>query len=304
MGYTYYPGCTLTTSAKAYDISTRAVAEALGLEMVELSDWNCCGATSYMSVHELPAFAVAARNLALAESQSENRDLVAVCNACYLILKKTNLYMAEDESLRNKVKDALNVIGLDYNGTIRVRHFLDVLVNDLGEEGIQQKVTKKLEGLKIAPYYGCQYSRPFVPLTKGGRGLSSNERDFPTSMDKLLSWASAEVVDFPVKTKCCGAMLMVTKKEIALKLVKTILQVAADRGANCIATACPLCQINVEAYQGEVNKKFSTNFNIPTVYFTQLLGVSLGLGQDKVGLGSELISAKELLADYLIEEDT
>ncbi|MFQ6040882.1 MAG: CoB--CoM heterodisulfide reductase iron-sulfur subunit B family protein [Candidatus Poribacteria bacterium] len=290
MVYTYYPGCTQTASAKAYDISARAVAEALGIELVELSDWNCCGATSYLSVHELPAYAVAARNLALAERQGETRDLVTVCNACYLLLKKTDTYLDEDEELRNKVNDALNVIDLDYRGTIRVRHFLDVLANDLDEETIQQKITHSLEGLKVAPYYGCQYSRPFA---------GSDERDFPTSMDTVLSWLSAEVVDFPMKTKCCGAMLMVTKKEIALKLVKTILQVATDRQASCIVTACPLCQLNLEAYQAAVNKMFSTNFNIPAVYFTQLLGLCLGLGQDKMGLGSELVPATQLLTNYL-----
>lgn len=290
MRYTYYPGCTQLASAKSYDVSTRAVAKALDIEIVDLEDWNCCGTSPYLSVRELPAFAIAARNLALAEKQTGSQDLLTICNACYLVLEKVNIYMRENEELREKIRETLNVVGLDYQGSVRVRHFLEVLVNDVGEETMQQKVVRKLEGLKVAPYYGCQYSRPFGNI---------DDIDFPTTMDTLLSWLSAEVVDYPVKAKCCGGMLMVTEKDVGLKLVKTLLTVAADREADCIATCCPLCEMNVEAYQGDVNKKFNTDFSIPAVYFTQLVGISLGLGLDEMELGKELVSAKELLSSYL-----
>ncbi len=290
MRYTYYPGCTQVASGKSYDVSTRAVAKALDIEIVDLEDWNCCGTSPYLSVRELPTFVIAARNLALAEKQTGNQDLLTICNACYLILEKTNTYVRENEELRSKIREVLGVVGLDYQGTVRVRHFLDVLVNDVGEETIRQKVTRKLEGLKVAPYYGCQYSRPSGNI---------DDINFPTAMDRLLSCLSAEVVDYPVKAKCCGGMLMVTEADVGLKLIKTLLAVAADREADCIVTCCPLCEMNLEAYQGAVNKKFNTDFSIPVVYFTQLVGISLGLGLDEMELGKELVSAKELLANYL-----
>ncbi|MFQ6001377.1 MAG: CoB--CoM heterodisulfide reductase iron-sulfur subunit B family protein [Anaerolineae bacterium] len=291
MTYIYYPGCSQAASNKAYDLSTRALAKALGMELVELEDWNCCGASPSYSLRELPTYALAARNLALAERQGGACDLVTICNGCYNMLGKANLHLAGDPDLRRRVGEVLAVADLKYEGSIRVRHFLEVLVSDWGMEAIRERVNTPLEGLKVAPYYGCQFSRP---------SGAHDDPEFPRAMDKLLSWVGAEVVDYPLKAACCGGLLMTTKEEVALKLVRTLLAVAVERGADCMATACPLCQLNVEAYQDRVNSRFGTSFSLPILCFTQLLGLSLGLEGKALGLGTELVSAADILAPYLV----
>ncbi len=290
MAYLYYPGCSQEVSTKAYDLSTWAVVQALGLEMGVLEDWNCCGTSPSYSLRELPTFALNARNLALAEKQSPGCDLVTICNGCFGMMDKTSHRLAEDADLRQKVEEALAVIDLEYRGSVKVRHFLDILVKDLGQGLIAEKVTRPLEGLKVAPYLGCAFSRP--------SGI--DDLEFPTALDDLLSWIGAEVVEYPLKAACCGGILMMTdKKDVALKLVHDLLSDAVRRGASCLATACPLCHLNVEAYQDQVNSRFGTNFSLPVLFFTQLLGLSFGLGKRELGLGTELVSAEALLAPYM-----
>jgi heterodisulfide reductase subunit B len=273
MKYTFYPGCALEASAKPYDISTRAVCEALGVELVELEDWNCCGATAYMSVRELKSFAISARNLALAEPLGN--DILTACPACYLVLNKTHHYCQDDARLRGKLMAALGEAGLPFGNSVRVRHILDVFHNDVGEELVRAKVVRPLRGLKVAPYYGCQISRPLAEF---------DDAEFPTTMDRILEWAGVEVVDFPLKAKCCGGMMMSTDERVSLELVKRILDLAYDRGADCVAVACPMCQVNLDAYQDRVSKLNGRKYAMPTMFFTQLLGMALGLPANRLGL--------------------
>jgi heterodisulfide reductase subunit B len=290
MPYSYYPGCSQEVSTKSYDRSSRAVAEALGLELVEIVDWNCCGSSPSYSLRDVASYALNARNLALAEKQVPGGDVVTICNGCFGMMYKANRRLAEDATLRKEVGEALAVADLEYRGTLTVRHFLDVLVKDLGREKIEPKVTHPLEGLRVAPYLGCAFSRP--------SGIDDTE--FPTALDDLLSWIGADVVDYPLKAACCGGILMMSERQdVALKLVHTLLTEAVRRGATCLATACPLCHLNVEAYQGQVNSRFGTDFSLPVLFFTQLLGVSMGLGRQELGLGEELVSAKTLLAPFM-----
>jgi heterodisulfide reductase subunit B len=288
MEYTYYPGCSLEVSNKAYDISARNVAKALGANLVELDDWNCCGATNYMSVRELRSFAISARNLALAEKQ--DRDVVTACSACYTTLNKTHQYMEDDARLRAQVNDALSAVDLKYDCNIKVRHLLDVLVNDLGIDNIAKKAKVKLEGLRVVPYYGCQLTRP---------NATFDDAELPTTMDSLFAALGADVVDYSIKTKCCGGMLMTTADKVALKLVKNLLDYAVRQKADCIVTPCPLCHFNLDAYQDNVNKMFDTNFAVPTLFFTQLIGVALGLSGKEIALGQEIVPAKKVLSGYM-----
>ena len=161
MKYSYYPGCSLEKSAEAYDVSTRAIAKPLGIEFVEIDDWNCCGATEYIALNRMAAYALVTRNLAQARKNEGIDQLVAPCSACYLNLRKANQYLVDDTFLAEQVNIALSAGGLSYEpGTLKVRHLLDVVVNDVGYEAIQSKVTKPLQGLRIAPYYGCMIVRP------------------------------------------------------------------------------------------------------------------------------------------------
>jgi heterodisulfide reductase subunit B len=284
MEYSYFPGCSLEVTAKPYDASVRAVSRVLDIKLNELEDWNCCGATSYISIRELVSFAISARNLAIAEKKG--KDLVTVCPACYTVLNKANINMQKKEDIKKTVDEALATANLKYDGTVKVRHLLDVIVNDVGLKRISPKVKKRLEGLKIAPYYGCQISRPHGTF---------DDPEFPMTMDNLFSALGAEVVNFPMKAQCCGGMLMTTEPEGSLKLIKNLLQCAQDNKAELIITACPLCEINLEGYQNKVNKKFKTNFSIPAIYFSQLLGVALGLSKEELFIGKELVSAEKIL---------
>jgi len=284
--YSYFPGCSAEATGKAYDISARAVCKKLGIDLVEIPDWNCCGATSYISIRELESFGVSARNLAIAQEMGD-MDVVATCSACYTILAKTNRYLAEDEVLHDVINEALAAAGRSYDGSLTVRHLLDVIVNDLGCEAVSDKVARRLTKLKVAPYYGCQASRP-----KG----TFDDPEFPVSLDRLLEAMGAEPVYYPVKTKCCGGMLMMTEEEAALRLNLELLQCARDNGADVIVTMCPLCETNVEAYQPMVNKRFGTDFNIPVMYFTQLLGVALGIESKRLALEKQIVPVDRVLA--------
>ncbi len=283
--YSYYPGCSLSSTNRAYDISTRNVARVLGVEMRELEDWNCCGATAYTAIREKRSFVLSARNLALAAKNSS--QLITVCAGCYLSLYKTNHYLAENAELREEIRAALRAGGEDYDGSVKVRHFLDVVTADVGEQAVRQHVVAPLEGLKVAPYYGCQITRPFGEI---------DDPDFPTAMHRLLGWIGAEALDFGLSTKCCGGMLMTTTPDPALELVGRILSEAKRIGADCIATACPLCQINLEAYQRKAGRKLKEDCTLPVLYFTQLLGLSLGLEPDKVALKDNLTPGEVVLA--------
>jgi heterodisulfide reductase subunit B len=290
MAYSYYPGCTQEVSTKAYDRSSRAVAKALGLELIEIDDWNCCGSSPSYSLRDIESYALNARNLALAERDVPDGDVVTICNGCFGMMDKTNRRLAEDPAVRREVAEALAVADLEYRGTLTVRHLLDIVVRDLGREAIEEKVVHPLEGLRVAPYLGCAFSRP--------SGI--DDMEFPTALDDLLSWIGADVVEYPLKAACCGGILMMTdKQDVALKLVRTLLAEAVRRGASCLATTCPLCHLNVEAYQGQVNSHFGTNFSLPVLFFTQLLGVSMGLSKADLGLGEELVSARALLAPFM-----
>jgi heterodisulfide reductase subunit B len=218
MDYTYYPGCSLEVSNKAYDVSARNVAKALGVNLIELEDWNCCGATNYMSVRELRSFAISARNLALAEKQK--RDLVTVCSACYTTLNKTHKYMESNERLRDQINDGLSAVGLRYDCTIKVRHFLDVLVNDVGVDKVAEKAKAKLGGIRVVPYYGCQLTRPYGTF---------DDPEFPVYMDKLFEALGADVVtDYPLKT---GWVHADDDRRAGGSAVKSILDAAVKSGA-------------------------------------------------------------------------
>lgn len=286
MEYLYYPGCSLESAGRPYDESLRAVFRALGVALKELDDWNCCGATIYMSVDEPTSLAITARNLALAERDG-GRELVAPCSACYTVLLKTNRFLRESPELKGKVDRILGEVGMRYEGTVRVRHPLDILANDVGVDAIARVAKRRLEGVHYAPYYGCQIVRP-------ERGFDDPEH--PTRMDVLFERLGARAVDYPMKTRCCGGMLMTTFPEVALELVKELLACAVENGAQCMVTTCPMCQVNVEAYQKRVNKKFGTAFDIPVLFFTQLLGLALGCSEKELGLQRNLVPLKGHLA--------
>jgi heterodisulfide reductase subunit B len=283
--YSYYPGCSLKGTGRAYEESILAVFGALGVELKELDDWNCCGATAYMAVEELSAFALAGRNLALAEQDSA--ELLAPCSACYLVLNKTQRYVAEYPEIRQKVEQALKAIGLTYRGTAKIRHPLDVLVNDIGLKAISGKITQPLRGLRVVPYYGCQIVRPYATF---------DSQTHPVAMDQLLKATGAEVVNYPLKTRCCGGSQTGTLPEVGLRLAYILLKEAHKRGGDVLATVCPLCQFNLEGYQDKLASEYDDFVPMPVLYFTQLLGLALGLPAKQLGLRRSLVPSEPILA--------
>ncbi|MCX7020930.1 MAG: CoB--CoM heterodisulfide reductase iron-sulfur subunit B family protein [bacterium] len=283
--YTYYPGCSQTRTSRAYDASVRGVAGKLGVELVELEDWNCCGASNYIAIDARKAFMLSARNLALAE-KTGRRDLVTCCSGCYVILAKSKKYIKQNPKLHADIDEALATAGLTFSGDINVRHILDVLVNDVGGERIRAAVTHPLAGLKVAPYYGCQIGRPYGEF---------DDEEWPHSLDDLVTWTGAEPVNFPLKAKCCGGILMTTQPEVGRTLVGKLLKNAKDAGADCIVTACSLCHVTLESYQKKVSRHLGEDVNIPVLYFTQLLGRALGLTPKELMLKDSLTHAEAVL---------
>jgi len=283
--YAYYPGCSLECNAAAYDHSVRAVAEHLHLELVEIDDWNCCGATEYFSQDELTAASVVARNLALVDGSAE--QVVAPCAACYLNLKKTDKLMSDHPAMGKQINEALAAGGLAYKpGSLEVRHMLDVICDDIGEEAVRDKVVRPLEGLRVAPYYGCQVVRPIS---------NDDNPEYPMKMDELFGWLGAEVVDYPVKAHCCGGHMTQISEPQAFELIRRLLQSAQDYDADMIACMCPMCQLNLDGFQARVNSYFGTDYKLPIVYFSQLLGTAFGIDDQRLGIGKELVPAKPVL---------
>jgi heterodisulfide reductase subunit B len=209
---------------------------------------------------------LAARNLAIAEAMNPSADIVVPCSACYLNLRRVEDHVQRDGTLMERINEALREEGVVYRGGVKVRHLLDVMVRDFDPEAVRSKVQRNLGGLKVAPYYGCQALRPYPDF---------DDPEEPRSMEPLLKALGAEIHPWAVGGRCCGAALMSTKKEVALQLTGNILKSA--KGADCIVTVCPMCEMNLEAYQGPAGKALGADLGIPILYLPQIVGIALGL---------------------------
>jgi len=277
MNYFYYPGCSLEGTARELDASTRAVMETLGVELTEVSDWSCCGASAAEAVSRLLSLSLAARNLALAEGSRADAELLVPCSACYLNLRRVGGEIKGDGGALGRINQVLSEEGLAYRGGVRVRHLLDVLANDVGARRIAGKVRRPLAGLRIAPYYGCQILRPYADF---------DDPERPRSMEPVLSALGAEIHPWSGGGRCCGAGLMTTKKEVALDLTGSLLSSA--RGADAIATVCPMCQMNLEAFQKKISRRRGEDVAISILYLPQLIGAAFGLPPQRLGLNGNL----------------
>jgi heterodisulfide reductase subunit B2 len=274
--YSYFPGCSLESLGKNYHTSAAEVSAALGMELIEIEDWNCCGATAYFPVDELLAYTLSARNLAKAEKTG--LDFVAPCSACYKNSYFTNAYLQKDPDLAEHINYALEADNLHVKGTSRVRHLIEVIINDVGLEEIKAKASNPLTGLRVAPYYGCQILRP--------RKDHENTEN-PQYFEELLQAIGTEPVDYASKARCCGGSLIITNRRAALDMVRILLLDAINHNADVIATTCPMCNVNLEVYQDQVNREFGTHYSIPVMYFTQLMGLAMGIQPGRLGVGRE-----------------
>ncbi len=288
--YSFFPGCCLSAEGfgKACDWSIKEVNGVLGLDFKVIPDWNCCGSVPYDTLHEQASFSICARNLALAEQMGG--DLVAPCSSCFVFLSRTNEYLQKYPKVKSEVDEALAAGGLTYRGKVKVRKVLDVYVNDIGYETIASKVKKNLDGLKVACYYGCQEVRPHFGF---------DHTEMPESMDKLVKALGAVPVNFPLKSRCCGGSLIISEEDASLELIKKLLDSAVGNGAEVMVTGCPLCQLNIDAYQASVNRKYKTDYKLPVLFFTQLMGIAYGLDGKKLGLKASIVPVKKALAKFV-----
>lgn len=281
MKLAYYPGCTLHGTAREYDASTKAVCNAAGIELTELSDWNCCGALEAIFDKEL-SMGLSARNNMLA--QKTGLDLVIPCSICSHNLSRAERAMKNDEAFRMKIEKAL---GERYSG-VRIKHLLDVMVNDIGTDQLTKLFIKSLRGIKAVPYYGCLLVRP-------SEVSKFDNPENPSSLDNLIKATGAECLPFTQKTKCCGGNLLMSKQEYAFLLTKRLFDEAKTAGADCIVVACPMCHMLLDGQQSMVEKAHDTVINMPILYFTQFIGLAMGLGVKELELEKNMVSPEIIL---------
>jgi heterodisulfide reductase subunit B len=283
-GYGYFPGCSLKGTGVAYEESLLTLFRILDLPLAELRDWNCCGATSYMSIDERSAFVLSARNLVLAH-KTEQHDLMAPCSACYLVLRKTQDYIGRYPEIGREVRQALGNGSVEALNSIRVRHPLEVLYSDVGPDRIRAGKVRDWRGGRVACYYGCQLVRPYE---------EADRSHDPMRMDELLQAVGVPTVEYSLKTKCCGGALTGTMHSVGVRLNYILLKEAARKGAQAIATVCPLCQYNLDAYQSEIRHRTGEPLDMPILYFTQILGWVLGGDASALGLRRAISGRKAI----------
>jgi len=279
--YAYYPGCSLEGTAREYGLSVCAVCSHLGIELAEIPDWSCCGASSGHSTSRWLACTLAGRNLALAEGMG--MDIAVACPACYIRLRKAHHEIKSDDSLREEIS---RLMAVPYQAKHRTRHLLDIIGNDVGLENLKNKVVKPLNGMKLAAYYGCYLVRP-------PEIVAFDDPENPQCLDTLLDTLGAEARDWSGKVDCCGGSLSLSKRQIARQLVDELVEMARRAGAEAMVTACPLCHANLEMRQTGTDGN-----KIPVFYFTELIGLALGIAEARSWLKRHLVSPSGLLASY------
>jgi len=289
MRYSYFPGCSMEGSGIPYLKSIKAVAEELGMELEEIEDWNCCGATMASGViGDYIQQVVTARNLALAEQKG--LDILVTCSACYMSLAIADKRFKEDKHFKEMANEALTAGGLKYSGALRVRQILDVMINDVGLDKIRARVKRPLTGLKVACYLGCQIVRAMP--------WEFDDPENPVFLDRLIEALGATPVPFPMKARCCGSSQASVAPEVVVSYGKKILESAVAGGAHLIVTPCAMCQLNLDAYQDQLNKTYNTNFSIPVLFFTQLMGLAFDLPPTAVGLNHNIVTPFHILSRY------
>ena len=283
MKYSYFPGCSAESTARDMHESTVAVAQALGIQLVEPKGWTCCGATAGHQTDKFLSVALPAATLA--KAKNDGMDMVVSCAACYNRMEVANHEIQKSQNMRKEVAEAL---GTDYDGSVNVRHFMEVLLEDVGIDKIADSVKKSLNGLKVACYYGCLLIRP-NEVTK------LDDPENPVFLDKIANSLGAESLDWPHKVECCGGGLSMSRTDIVVSLTDAVLEMAQASGAQCVVVACPMCQINLDLRQLDIKKQLGKSYDMPIIYITQLIGLSLGIDPEKLGLNKLMISPSKVI---------
>jgi heterodisulfide reductase subunit B len=282
--YAYFPGCSLHSTAAEYDASVKKVCEKVGIKLEEMKNWVCCGATPVHAVNPKLALALSAKNISIASQMG--MDIALSCAACFNRMKSTAKHLDENEQDRKQISE---VIETEYKSGTGIYHIISIL-SKLDPEILEKAITRKLTGLKVGCYYGCLLVRP-------PKVTEFDDAENPTIMEKLLAHTGADVVDWNFRTECCGAALSVPRTDVVLKLSNDIFADAKKRGIDVLAVACPLCQMNLDMRQWEVEKKYQTTYQIPIMYFSQILGFAMGASKDELGFNKLIVSPNKIFFD-------
>jgi heterodisulfide reductase subunit B len=283
MKYAYYPGCSAESTARDYHMSILEVAGALDISLTEIKGWTCCGSTPAHHTDKLLSISLPAANLL--KVQEMGMDMIVSCAACFNRMKVANHEITTNPSVKKHVAD---ILGKEYDGTVKVRHFIEILLEDTGIGKMQKMLTHSLNGLKVASYYGCLLVRPKDVVR-------FDDPENPTSMDKMVDAMGGEALEWPHKVECCGGGFALSRPDIVVELSESILGMAGAAGAQCIAVACPMCQSNLDLRQKDINRIKNKNYNLPVVYITQLLGLCLGISQKKLGMKKCIVSPMPII---------
>ena len=283
MKYAYYPGCSAESTARDQYMSVLEVTRALGIEMIEPKGWTCCGSTPAHHTSKLLSITLPAANLLMA--QKMGLDMAVFCAACYNRMKVANHEIRTNSRIREEVAAAL---GEHYDGGVRVLHFTEILTKQMGIQKLKKHFTHSLDGLKVASYYGCLLLRP-------GHVTGFDDPENPTLLEQLVESMGGESIEWPHKSECCGGGLAISRTDVVLELTHSILDMAGMSGPDCISAACPMCQINLDMRQRDINKMKKTGHELPIVYISQLVGLCLGISPRKLGMNKCIVSAKPVI---------
>lgn len=284
--YSLFLGCTIPVRGQNYEASTRKVAAALDLELLHIPNFTCCG-YPIASLDRQTAQWMAARNLALAER--ENSDICTICTACTGVLTEVSCELSENPDKLSEINNQLRDINLEYKGTVKVRHFARILYEEVGIEKISSKIVRRLEGLRIAPHYGCHYLKPHEIY----EGFDSPEA--PHTLDELIEVTGAKSVNYMIKTHCCGGAVLAVDENLALKISKEKLDELKSLEVDAIGLICPFCSVMYESNQKKIETTFQTAYNLPVLYLPQILGLAMGMNPRELGLNMNRVRPKELL---------
>lgn len=286
MKYAFFLGCTIPARARNYELSARKVAETLGIDLIDMDRFMCCG-FPIKGADRSAATLMAAYNLALAQEKS--LDICSLCSSCASQLAEAAHHLSWDDDERAHANERLSAVGLTYKEGPRVRHFARVLFEEVGAETIKAHLKKELGGLRIAVHYGCHYLKP------SSIHDHFDDVEDPVSIEELVALTGAEVVDYPGKKRCCGGPVLPVDEKLALSVAKEKLDNLVDAGANALCLVCPFCSVMYDGNQKGIESEFGVTYNLPVLYLTQVLGLAMGLDRKELGLNMNVVKTKELL---------
>ena len=287
MKYSLFLGCTIPARSRNYELSARAIALRLGLEFIDIEEFSCCGFPLEAS-DKIGAILLAARNLCLAEEKE--LDICALCSACASMLTKTAFQLNNNQNLREQINKELSKIGKEYKGTINIRHFARILLEDIGLERIKEEIKRDLKGLKVATHYGCHYLKPSY-IYEG-----FDDPQYPLTLELILEAVGVTNIQYRRKKDCCGGPVLLSDEAVALTVAQEKLKYIKEAGTDCMNLVCPFCSLMFDANQKGIETKFESEFNIPVLYLPQIVGLAMGFGRKELGLNLNSVSTKELTA--------